>query len=122
MVIHEGFLAPGAGAETGFASLAGYEQTRRRLTSCGDEILREHVLSPEDMKAIDDRYIETIERRARGIAAAHPCAAWLLRKPRRGASRRSASRSGPTAGTRPAEGRHEVVARTTSGRRRGAPD
>lgn len=108
MVIHEGFLAPGTGAETGFASLAGYEETRRRLTSCGDEILREHVLSPEDMKAIDERCIESIEGRARGIAAAHPCAAslalgyadhqrraaaaweravrsaaWLLRKPRR---------------------------------------
>jgi hypothetical protein len=59
------------------------------------------------MKAIDERYIESIECRAGGIAAAHPCAAsltlgyaerqrraaaaweraarsaaWLLRKPR----------------------------------------
>jgi hypothetical protein len=46
MVIHEGFLAPGAGAETGFASLAGYEEARRRLTSCGDELLREQSSPP----------------------------------------------------------------------------
>jgi cyclopropane fatty-acyl-phospholipid synthase-like methyltransferase len=77
MVIHEGFLAPGAGAEADFASLAGYEETRRRLASCGDEILREHVLSPEDMRALDERYIERIEGRARRLAAAHPSVASL---------------------------------------------
>jgi cyclopropane fatty-acyl-phospholipid synthase-like methyltransferase len=77
MVVHEGFLAPGAGPVAGFANLAGYGETLRRLKSHGDEILREHVLTPEDMRALDERYINSIERRAKRIAAEQPAAASL---------------------------------------------
>jgi protein-L-isoaspartate O-methyltransferase len=72
LVVEEGFLATGVARGTRFVNLAGYEETRRRLTACGDEILRERVRSPEEMGAIDRRYIESISARAEVLAARHP--------------------------------------------------
>jgi SAM-dependent methyltransferase len=85
LVIDEGFLAPGGEAGKvipdlpGHEDLAGYEESRRRLTSRGDEILREHVLSPEEMRAMDERYIQSISARAEALARARPADADLVR-------------------------------------------
>ena len=78
MVIDDGFLAPDAEPASGFENLAPHEESRRRLTSHGDEIVREHVLGVEEMRAIDRRYIESIEHRADALAAAHPQYADLI--------------------------------------------
>lgn len=79
LVIDEGFLAPGVGTEAGFRNLVGYEESRRRLTSHGDAILRERTLDPEEMRAIDRRYLESIDTRANALAAEHPDHAALIR-------------------------------------------
>lgn len=85
LVIDEGFLAPGGEAGTvvpelpGHEDLAGYEETIRRLTSCGDVILRENVLDPAEMRAMDERYIRSISARAEALAKALPADAELVR-------------------------------------------
>jgi cyclopropane fatty-acyl-phospholipid synthase-like methyltransferase len=85
LVIDEGFLAPDAEAGEalpdlpGHEDLTGYEESRRWLTSCGDEILRENVLSPAEMRALDERYIRSISARAEALAKAHPADAELVR-------------------------------------------
>jgi cyclopropane fatty-acyl-phospholipid synthase-like methyltransferase len=78
LVVEEGFLAPAVGRGTRFVNLAGYEETRSRLTAHGDEILRERVLAPEEMGTIDRRYIESISARAEVLATRHPDKAALL--------------------------------------------
>ena len=81
LVVDEGFLAPGAGEAagvgelTGFEDLASYDESRRRLTSHGDVILKEKTLTPEEMRALDERYIESIAARSEVLAARHPEAA-----------------------------------------------
>jgi SAM-dependent methyltransferase len=72
MVIDDGYLAPGVDPGSGFESLAPHEESRRRLTSHGDEIVRERALDTEEMQALDRRYIESIKSRADALAAAHP--------------------------------------------------
>jgi SAM-dependent methyltransferase len=85
LVIDEGFLAPGASAGEvlpdlpGHEDLAGYEESRRRLTSHGDEILREQVLDHAEMRAMDERYIRSISARAEALARARPGDAALFR-------------------------------------------
>ena len=78
MVIDEGFLAPGVEAVPGFEKLTSHHESRQRLTSHGDEVLREHALDVEEMRANDRRYIESISRRAEAVAAAHPEDAGLI--------------------------------------------
>lgn len=79
IVIDEGFLAPGIEPDPGFANLADHDESRRLLESHGDVILREQVLSPDKMRALDRRYIECIAARAEALAAAHPEDADLIR-------------------------------------------
>jgi SAM-dependent methyltransferase len=85
LVIDEGFLAPGGEAGKvlpdlpGHEDLAEYEESRRRLTSFGDEILREHVLDRSEMRAMDERYIRSISARAEALAKARPADADLVR-------------------------------------------
>jgi SAM-dependent methyltransferase len=79
LVVDEGFLAPGVGSGSTFVNLAGYRETRRRLTSYGDVILRERILGPEEMSAVDQRYIESIGARAEVLAARTPGEASLIR-------------------------------------------
>ena len=47
--------------------------------SHGDEIVREHALDPAEMRAVDRRYIDSIESRSNALAAAHPEDADLIR-------------------------------------------
>jgi hypothetical protein len=56
-----------------------HEEARGRLTSHGDELLRERMLTPKEMHALDERYIESIEARAEALAEAHPEDAALVR-------------------------------------------
>jgi cyclopropane fatty-acyl-phospholipid synthase-like methyltransferase len=79
MLIDNGYLAPGVEPGSGFESLAHREESRKRLVSHGDEILRERVLDSDEMRAIDRRYIESIRSRADALAAAHPEDADLVR-------------------------------------------
>jgi cyclopropane fatty-acyl-phospholipid synthase-like methyltransferase len=79
MVVDEGFRAPGAETAAGFENLVGYEESRRRLVAHGDAILHERLLSPEEMRAVDRRYIESIAARAEALAAQHPEDADLVR-------------------------------------------
>jgi cyclopropane fatty-acyl-phospholipid synthase-like methyltransferase len=79
MLVDEGFRAPGVEEPTGFTDLASYEESRRLLTRHGDEILRERVLTREEMRAIDDRYIESIRARAEALAVRQPRYASLAR-------------------------------------------
>jgi SAM-dependent methyltransferase len=78
LIVDEGFLVPGVEIGTPFADLAGYEETRRRLTAHGDEILRERVLTAEEIRAVDQRYIDSISARAEALAARHPGDAALI--------------------------------------------
>jgi SAM-dependent methyltransferase len=78
MVIEDGCLA-GAAPEAGFESYADLEESRRRLASRADAILRERVRSREEMRALDDGYIRSIRARANSLAAAHPEQATLIR-------------------------------------------
>jgi SAM-dependent methyltransferase len=79
MVIDEGFLAPGVDPQPGFGTLVPHAETNRLLTSHGDEILHERTMDPAEMRALDERYIESISTRAEELAAAHPGDADLIR-------------------------------------------
>jgi cyclopropane fatty-acyl-phospholipid synthase-like methyltransferase len=79
IVIDEGVSAPNAAPDPGFENLAPLDESRRRLISHGDEIVREHLLDPGEMRAIDHRYIESIAQRADTLVAAHPEDAELIR-------------------------------------------
>jgi cyclopropane fatty-acyl-phospholipid synthase-like methyltransferase len=79
MVIDDGVLAANALPDSGFDNLVPIAESRERLESHGDEILRERSLEPEEMRAIDRRYIESIAARAEELAAAHPEDAELIR-------------------------------------------
>jgi cyclopropane fatty-acyl-phospholipid synthase-like methyltransferase len=78
MVVDEGVLAPGAAGENPFPDLADLEESRRRLTAHGDRILRERVLTAEEMKVVDRRYIASIRARAEALAAHRPADAELV--------------------------------------------
>jgi cyclopropane fatty-acyl-phospholipid synthase-like methyltransferase len=71
MVVDDGVLAPDAEPDSGFENLAHLDESRKRLTSHGDEIIREHVLGVEEMRTLDRGYIESISRRALTLAASH---------------------------------------------------
>lgn len=79
MVIEEGCLAPGVTPEAGFEYLATSDESRRRLTLHGDTLLREQTQSSEETRAVDRRYIESIEKRAKALAASQPEDAALIR-------------------------------------------
>jgi cyclopropane fatty-acyl-phospholipid synthase-like methyltransferase len=85
LVIDGGFrsadLEGTAGLEElpGYENLAGYDETRRRLTTHGDAILQERILTSEEMRAMDDRYIRSISARAEAVAKARPADADLVR-------------------------------------------
>jgi SAM-dependent methyltransferase len=80
MVVEDGCLAEGIGApEPGYERYAGLAESRRRLESQGDRIVREHVLGPAEMRALDESYIRRIRARAEALAAAHPQDADLIR-------------------------------------------
>ena len=85
LVIDEGFRAADlegtAGLEElpGYGNLAGYDETRRRLTAHGDAILQERILTSAEMRALDDRYIRSISARAEAIANARPADGDLVR-------------------------------------------
>jgi SAM-dependent methyltransferase len=78
ILIEDGCLALGVEPGPGFEKLAPLEESRRRLASHGDEILREQILEPAEMRAVDQRYIESIAARAWQLAAAHPGDAELI--------------------------------------------
>ena len=63
----------------GYEYVDSRETLLAQLTSHGDEIVRERVLGPDEMRAIDRRYIDSIESRAGALAAAHPDDADLIR-------------------------------------------
>ena len=79
LLIEDGYLAPGATPAAGPKSLAGHEESRRRLTAHGDTLLREQALDPAQMRALDDRYIRSISARAEALAEARPADAELVR-------------------------------------------
>jgi cyclopropane fatty-acyl-phospholipid synthase-like methyltransferase len=79
ILVDDGFLVSSDRAEKGLENMTEHEEARRRLTAHGDEILREHILDPAEMRAIDDRYIRSISARAEAIAKARPADADLVR-------------------------------------------
>ncbi|MFB0515683.1 MAG: cyclopropane-fatty-acyl-phospholipid synthase family protein [Candidatus Neomarinimicrobiota bacterium] len=79
MVIDDGFLKERTALERpGYEHYAPHEETVRQLTSHGDTLLREKVLSVDEIRAIDRHFIECIRKRAAGLARRHPEAADLL--------------------------------------------
>lgn len=79
MLIDDSFLAPGvAGPVAGYESYSDHETTVRQLTSHGDRLLREHILSPDDVVREYRMQLEFIRRRAEKLSQQHPEAAPLL--------------------------------------------
>jgi len=73
IVLDDGYLAgPERPARNGWGHYVSYEETLEQLSAHGDDLLQEVRIPAEDMRAMDQRYLEAITRRAREIAARHP--------------------------------------------------
>lgn len=71
MVISDVFLSEQGSAEfDGFENYAGLEETRRRLTAHGDELIRVEIEEADD--AEDFREADSITKRASALALSHP--------------------------------------------------
>jgi ubiquinone/menaquinone biosynthesis C-methylase UbiE len=74
VVINDGFVAEGVALDSS-RDLAGYahlEETRRRMQSHGDRLVRELLPSLEETDAYNASNTEVIRRRAEAIAGRHP--------------------------------------------------
>jgi ubiquinone/menaquinone biosynthesis C-methylase UbiE len=73
LVLDDGFLA---GTERpdrqDWGHYVPYEETLRQIRAHGDDLVQETRIPPENMHAMDQRYLEAIARRASDIADRHP--------------------------------------------------
>jgi 2-polyprenyl-3-methyl-5-hydroxy-6-metoxy-1,4-benzoquinol methylase len=72
LVIEDGFLADGAVRASGYEAHAGRDETLRRLTAFGDEVVHEVVWTAEETRSQNERNTELIRARARGLRERHP--------------------------------------------------
>lgn len=78
VVIDDGFLADGVEELVGAEGYAHHDETRRRLTAWGDELVVELVSSSEQTRALNEKSTELIRKRARRLAKERPDVAPLI--------------------------------------------
>jgi len=78
MVIDDGFLADAQTRPVGYDDYADHGETVRRLTSCGDTVLRERVAPSQDIDQVNAQITEAICRRAEALKLKYPQAAELF--------------------------------------------
>jgi len=73
MVIDDGYLARPEGPDReGWGHYVSHEETTKQITAHGDDLLQEVRIPAKDVRALVQRYLEAIERRATDIAGRHP--------------------------------------------------
>lgn len=72
IVIEDGFLADGIAQLPGADGYASRSETLRRLTACGDELVRQVVGSAEETRSLNERNTDLIRRRAHLVKASRP--------------------------------------------------
>lgn len=73
IIIDDGFLKGSTLVErTGYEHYRPHDETLRQLTSYGDTLIYEVVLPDEEIKAINDHYLEVIKKRADILNKRHP--------------------------------------------------
>jgi cyclopropane fatty-acyl-phospholipid synthase-like methyltransferase len=73
IVVDDGYLAGSEQPDqSGWGHYVSHDETVKRLTVHGDDLIREVRIPAEDRLAIDQRYFEAIARRASAIAERHP--------------------------------------------------
>ena len=73
LIIDDGFLVSERKIETpGYDYCHNYEDTLRCLSQYGDHILKETIISDNDMKDMNRLYMERLNKRALSIRQAHP--------------------------------------------------
>ncbi|MFY0563185.1 SAM-dependent methyltransferase [Archangium lansingense] len=82
ILINDGYVAEGVAVDSSpdLKDYAHLEETRRRLQSHGDRLVRELLPSTEETDAYNASNTEAIRRRAEAIAARYPEAAALVRE------------------------------------------
>jgi ubiquinone/menaquinone biosynthesis C-methylase UbiE len=78
IVIDDGFLAGGVNELPHAEGYAGYDETLRRLTAWGDELVHEIVSSVEDTRAVNETNTELIRKRALELERKNPVLAPLI--------------------------------------------
>lgn len=78
IVIEDGFLADGMAQPQGADGYAGRSETLRRLTACGDQLVREVQSSAEETRSLNERNTDLIRRRAQLVKASRPDLAGLI--------------------------------------------
>ena len=73
LVIDDGYLPTDARVSyPGWDHLANHEETMRRLTSCGDAIVQEALVTSEEMAEMNAAYNRRIQARVKQLTHAHP--------------------------------------------------
>jgi SAM-dependent methyltransferase len=72
IVIEDGFLADDIAQLPGADGYSSRSETLRRLTACGDELVREVQSSAEETRSVNERNTDLIRRRAQIVKASRP--------------------------------------------------
>lgn len=73
ILIDDGFRrTPGTTEFPGYEQYSSYEETLQQLTAHGDSILREKILSTDEIKAMNRQNTEWISNRVESLARSHP--------------------------------------------------
>jgi SAM-dependent methyltransferase len=72
IVIEDGFLANGLAPVPGADGYSSRSETLRRLTACGDELVRQVQSSAEETRSVNERNTDLIRRRAPLVKASRP--------------------------------------------------
>ncbi len=73
IVIDDAYLKPGVSVNfPGYEHASTRQETIAHLTAFGDELIREHQISPDEMRAQNDRYTAMIARRILELKQKHP--------------------------------------------------
>ena len=73
LIVDDGYLAGSERLDRdGYGHYVSHEQTTSQLTAHGDALIREVLIPADDVRAVVERYIEAIARRAGDISARQP--------------------------------------------------
>lgn len=78
IVIEDGFLADGVPLLPRTAGYAGHAETLRRLTACGDMVVREIICPAEQSRSVNRKNSDLIRQRASVVRAIHPAFGQLI--------------------------------------------
>jgi hypothetical protein len=73
IIIDDGFLTRKSRLDRpGYEYLSGHDETRKRLTSHGDNLIKEVLIPTEETDAINRDYLRMIKPRADELSKKHP--------------------------------------------------